>query len=131
MWWNNYIRIPFQEKGRDAAGCDCWGLVKLIYKNELNIELPGYEEIYETTNDHLILSKTIKNERNAHWINPENPKEFDVIIVNMRGVPMHVGIVTKHQHMIHCAKDVGTAHERTDSMRWRNRIIGYARYERH
>jgi len=129
MWWNDYIKTPFKEKGRGHDGCDCWGLVQLIYKEQLGIDLPGYEDVYETTNDREILAKTIRDERNNNWIAPDTGKEFDVIIINMRGVPMHVGIVTKSGHMIHCAKDVGTCVEKYDSMRWKNKVIGFARYE--
>lgn len=129
MWWNDYINIPFEEKGRGPDGCDCWGLVQLIYKRELNIDLPGYEEIYETTNDHEILAKTIKHERNLHWQMPKKGKEFDVIILKMKGIPFHVGIVTKPGHMIHCSQNIGTAHESYKNMRWKNKVIGFARHE--
>lgn len=129
MWWNKYIRVPFEEKGRGHNGCDCWGLVQLIYKEQLNIDLPGYEEVYKTTNDREILSKTIQNERNNNWTTPFEGEPFDVIILKMGGVPMHVGVVTKPGRMIHCAKDIGTTHEQYDAMRWKNKVIGFARYE--
>ncbi len=128
MWWNEYIKTPFKEKGRGHDGCDCWGLVKLIYKEQLGIELPGYEEVYETTNDREILAATIKNERDSRWMHPDKPQPFDVIILNMAGMPMHVGIVTHKGHMIHCAKDVGTAHEKFNQLRWKNKVIGFARH---
>ena len=129
MWWNDYIKVPFEEKGRGHDGCDCWGLVQLIYKEQLGIDLPGYEEIYESTNDKEILAKTIRDERNQNWSHPNTGKEFDVIILKMGGVPMHVGIVTKKGHMIHCAKDIGTVHETFKNLRWENKVIGFARYE--
>ena len=37
---NDFIGIPFVSKGRTFRGCDCYGLVKLYYKEVLNIELP-------------------------------------------------------------------------------------------
>lgn len=128
-WWTKYIGIPFVEKGRSDVGVDCWGLVKIIYEKEKGIILPSYEELYETTEDRDILSQTIQSESSAHWLNPEKPKEFDVIILDMRGLPMHVGIVTKDNHMIHCAKGINTAHENFTTMRWRHKVKGFARWK--
>lgn len=132
MWVLKYMNIPFKEKGRDFDGCDCWGLIRLIYKNELGIELPNYLECYNTTNDREQLSKVISEESNIHWIHPAfgYEKEFDVVILNMRGVPMHIGIVTKSGFMLHCAKGINTAHEKyKNTIRWQDKVKGFARYD--
>jgi cell wall-associated NlpC family hydrolase len=129
MWWNKYIGLPFLEKGRDEEGVDCWGLARLIYKNERNILLPSYEECYEKTSDREILSKVINEERHSKWSEPATGMEFDIIILKMLGLPMHIGIVTKQNHMIHCSKDIGTVHENFASMKWQKKIMGFARYE--
>lgn len=130
FWWNQYLHLPFVEKGRDERGVDCWGLVRIIYRQQLGIHLPSYLECYETTNDRDDLAKVIKAESSAKWLNPKRGEErpFDVIILNMRGLPMHVGIVTVPGRMIHCAKDINTTHERYDSMRWSNKVKGFSRY---
>lgn len=122
------MHIPFKEKGRDAAGLDCWGLVRLIYKNELDIDLPDYLDVYETTEDRDALSKKIREESES-WLLPETPQEFDVAILNMRGVPMHVGIVTKKNHMIHCARGINTVHENFTISKWKHKIMGYRRWK--
>ena len=130
-WANKYMIIPFVEKGRSFDGADCYGLVRLIYKNELGIELPDYLGLYESTNDREKLSKIINDESSKKWLNPEKGKEkpFDVIILEMRGVPMHVGIVTKPGYMIHCAKGINTVYENYRNMRWEHKIRGFARYD--
>jgi len=128
MWWNAYIGIPFAEKGRGPDGVDCWGLVQLVYRQERGIELPGYEWCYETTNDRDSLSFTIDHERIAKWNTVETPHSMDVVILKMRGVPMHVGLITKKNHMIHCARGIGTVHEPYNGMRWHNKIAGFSRY---
>lgn len=37
---SRFIGIPFVSQGRSFRGCDCYGLVKLYYKEVLNIEIP-------------------------------------------------------------------------------------------
>jgi cell wall-associated NlpC family hydrolase len=128
-WYQKYLPIPFKEKGRGWDGVDCWGLPFLAYPKERNIILPDYLDVYQSTNDRDILGQTIQNERNSKWKAPEVPATFDIIILKMRGVPMHCGIVIKPGLMIHCAKDINTVIERYDSLRWKNKVVGFARYE--
>ena len=44
--WRDYIGIPFANHGRDLVGVDCWGLVTIVYRRELQIVLPDYHERY-------------------------------------------------------------------------------------
>ena len=127
MWRNNYIDFKFEDKGRNEKSGDCWGLLLQIYKKELNIEVPDYTEFYKNTMDKKVLADLIRKEKET-WISVNDPKPFDVIIVNMRGVPMHIGVVTKKGFMIHCAKGVDTCHERYDGVRWRDKIVGFERH---
>lgn len=129
MWWHKYVGIPFVEKGRDASGLDCWGLVQLVYKQELSIELPSYLDVYETTNDRDALAAMISSESEQKWQDVADlPKPFDIVILNMRGVPMHVGIITKPNHMIHCAHGIGTAHEHLGTSRWKHKVVNTVRW---
>lgn len=129
MWWNKYIGMPFAEMGRGPDGFDCWGMLMHIYQSERRIILPSYIEYYDSTNDREKISETIFRERQERWKEVSPPLEFDAVLCTMRGVPMHVGIVTKPGYMIHCAHGIGTVHERYDSMRWANKVEGFFRYE--
>lgn len=128
-WAEKYVGIPFKEKGRDEKGLDCYGLVCLVYKNELGIDLPSYSELYENTKDKAHISKLIFDESANKWQDVDKPKSFDVVTLNMLGVPMHVGIVLDIGYMLHCAYGVGTVIERYDGMKWQNKIEGFNRYD--
>ena len=43
--FNKYIGIPYKNQGRGWDGVDCWGLYYLIFKTELNIELPDFSNL--------------------------------------------------------------------------------------
>ena len=44
IWANAYVGLPWADLGRDRTGCDCWGLARLVYAEQLGIALPygGY-----------------------------------------------------------------------------------------
>lgn len=133
-WWHQYLKCPFHDKGRTPAGFDCWGLLRWVYAHDhpLKHDLPDYLDCYDNTNDRDRLAKVIFEEKELQWREikaPETPQPFDAVLVRMRGVPMHVGIVTIPGSMIHCGRGVNTTHEPYTATRWKNRILGFYRYE--
>lgn len=131
LYLKKYIGLPFKEFGRDRQGVDCWGLVRLIYMKEWGIELPSYLGEYESAQDEKNLGKLIPTEAQA-WQPVElgNEQEGDVIVIRMRGAPMHTAMVTcpKRRTMIHVHEGINTVHVKYNSMEWRNRIIGIFRH---
>lgn len=39
---NHYVGIPFKEHGSGINGCDCWGLIRLVFRMEFGIALPSF-----------------------------------------------------------------------------------------
>lgn len=128
MWWTEYVGIPFVEKGRDRGGVDCWGLVNLIYREKLGIELPSYAENYRDTNDRAALQALVEAEKAAKWVAVEKPKPYDAVVLTMLGMPTHVGIMVDDRHMLHCMRGTNTVREDITGLRWRHRVKGFARW---
>ena len=43
---SKFIGLTYKRKGRSFDGVDCYGLVVLIYKDMLNVDLPEFNELY-------------------------------------------------------------------------------------
>lgn len=130
MWSNKYINIPFVEKGRDFDGCDCWGLVRLVYDRELGIELPSFLD-YENTKDIRAISRMIReNQFGKDWFEVDEPQPYDVLVFRMMSAVAHVGVAVKKGLMIHCQKDINTTHDEylLKSSDWVERLEGIYRH---
>ncbi len=126
---NDYIRIQFKEHGRTREGADCWGLVRIIFKEELGIELPSIEG-YKNTKDFVKISEIIEsNKHNWQMIQSGQEQAFDVAVFKTIGLPTHVAVVIKPGYMIHCEKGSGVyMSEYYKEQQWHRRLEGFFRY---
>ncbi|OJU12760.1 MAG: hypothetical protein BGN85_08845 [Alphaproteobacteria bacterium 64-11] len=101
-----YVGIPFVDGGRTIAGCDCWGLVRLVHEREAGIELPDYGEIgaFELA----VVARHMRYDADADpWVKVSNlpRRTFDVVVMRRFGdhgrAPIHVGIMVSDRHMLH------------------------------
>lgn len=129
MWTNDYIRIPFMERGRSRAGADCWGLSCIIFAEKLGIELPTLTG-YSDTKDKIKISEIIKSESNT-WeqFKSGEEKSFDIAVFRMLGQPMHVGVVVEPGVMIHCERGCGVyVTNYYKENQWDKRLEGFYRH---
>lgn len=129
---SKYVGIPFKDRGRDRTGIDCWGVVRLVYRDHFGLELPSYIEQYVTAFDHIELGNLIRKERYKKWnAYPLGAERIgDVILIRLKGQPMHVGIVTKQGYMLHVMNGIDVCEESYLTRLWRCRIVGFYRYEK-
>lgn len=130
-----YMRIPFKSQGHSFSGCDCGGLVWLVYKEELGIELPKWFDMYSGTRiEHsLELTETVSTMLGSHGVEVDikDRKPFDVIAFKICNSPTHVGIVVNKKYFLHTMQGFSrVTQERFDSPQWIGRITGCFRYER-
>lgn len=129
MWCNNYINLSFIEHGRTREGCDCWGLARLIYKEELGIDLPLLLN-YKNTKDGRSIAD-LYEEEHLRWVEIPKGEEqpFDVLVFKILGLPTHVAVVVQKGLMIHCEKGCGThISDYNREKQWYQRLAGIYRY---
>ncbi len=126
-WWNDYIGIPYKEKGRARDGADCWGLVRLVYKDQYEIELPSFIEVYEAQDSNQIAE--LFATRREGWEQVAEPREGDVVALRVFGEITHVGVIAAPGTFLHVRRGIEAVIERLDSPMWKHRIEGYFRYK--
>jgi hypothetical protein len=126
MWHNKYIGIPFLDKGRDTNGIDCWGLVRLVYKQEYNIDLPNFSTDYDA--DDAERMKDLLAQYKEGWEKLDAPTEGCIVLFNILGVESHMGIAVSSTHFLHARDRRDSAIESFESVGWKNRITGFYKY---
>lgn len=126
MWSNNYVGLPFKYKGRTEEGLDCWGLARLIYKNEYDITLPSFSEEYEE-NDVEHMGELIAQYKEG-WEPINSPEEGSLVLFRIMGIESHIGVAISNTHFIHSREGQDSAVEAFDSASWSKRIVGHFKY---
>lgn len=139
-WTDKYIAIPYLGKGSTLAGCDCWGLVELIYRNELGVELPNYMDV---PHDNLIkINRKIQSEvQEGYWkkIVSGQEKKYDIILMRgqfkdsqdtLRSAPIHVGIVIDCNLLLHVEEGANSVCcNYSTHPKIKERVHGFYRYQ--
>lgn len=138
-WVNSFVGLEFSDTGRTrASGVDCWGLVRLVYKERLNIDLPMYDV---SESDHELVERAlISAHDNGMWVQvmTGRHREFDVcemsIPVKIAGVwefpPLHVGVVIGNEWILHAERMTHSRLSRIHDRRMSSRILGYWRHKK-
>lgn len=130
QWWNDYIGLTYVPRGRERAGLDCWGLVRLVYAEERGIELPSLADEYQDHYAHDerdLLAELIAAKR-EHWVSTDAPQSGDVVVLRILGAESHVGLITEPGFFLHIRSGADSVIERLDGTMWRKRVAGIYRY---
>jgi len=125
-WVKRYVGIPFKSNGRTLAGCDCYGLVRLVLRNEYGIELPELSNDYTNALNVKETARLFKE--NLPVIAGRKiaaPEEKAVVVITEHGVAAHVGIVAGDGHILHTGIKTGSICQRETHPGLRGRIGGY------
>ena len=127
MWYNKYIGIPYKDNGRDLDGVDCWGLVRLVYKNEYDIQLPSFAEQYLGASD-VDVTKELIAINKENWQQSQNKTIGNVVLFRVLGNESHVGIYIGNNKFLHARQNHASAIESLNSVSWNKRVVGFYNY---
>ena len=128
MWTDDYIGLPFKPDGRDRDGCDCYGLVCIVYKDRFNIDLPPISGVYCDNNPTTLIrvAKAMAAER-ERWQKVEAPQPFDVIMLRTGAYTWHIGLVVDSRRFLHVQRGTESIVDDYTGIEWRDRIDGFYR----
>jgi len=128
-WSQQYIGLPWKEKGRTRAGIDCYGLVRLILAEQCGIRLPSYTGAYASTEERaqILAAITAGSADLARRIERHEVRPFDVVEMMDEGVPTHLGIVSAPGRMIHIPRRRLSEMPRWDRGAWADKVVGFWR----
>ena len=89
MWIDKYIGLPWVQGGREFPSFDCWGLVRDVYRSQLNINLPVHP--YDTKDINKVASAILGDVRKS-WVPIDEPEHLCVVTMSTSKVPHHVGV---------------------------------------
>lgn len=99
-WAERYVGLPFADHGRDRNGVDCWGLVRLVLKEQKDIDVPSYGET--SALDLAKVAGIIARESAIEpWIPVKDVEPFDVAVMHRRKDTVHVGIMVTKELILH------------------------------
>jgi len=132
-WADRYVGIPFLDNGRSLAGCDCWGLVRLVLREQFGLDLPSYVGGYASANEREEASALIAGRIPADgwWRVPDQQaRPGDGVVLRIMNQPWHVGLMVTPSDFLHVFEGQAvSAIERVDSPRWKRRVVGFYRHE--
>jgi hypothetical protein len=127
-WVKNYIGIPFVSNGRTPEGCDCYGLVRLVFMREFNHYLPELSNDYENALN--IKETAILFEKNLPVLSAgrlDAPEEKAVAVIREMGRLCHLGLFAGDGYILHARVKTGSVLQRISHPDLYGRIEGYYR----
>lgn len=126
-WSARLIGIPWRAHGRDASGCDCWGLVRLAYA-EHGVALPCLSGSYSDRIERSEVLATIDGQRDGPWFDVprDQTRAYDMLVFG-GGWP-HVGLAIDAARMLHVVEGRTSEIIAINAQPWRNRLQHVARY---
>ena len=127
-WAKDYVGIPFASGGRDRAGADCYGLVRLVRAEQFGDRLPLLSGDYSDADNFAETEALMRSQRPLlAGRRAEAPEPGDVCVIKFHGLPAHLGICVGAGWLLHTLKGTGSALQRISDPHLAGRVEGWYR----
>ncbi|MGW1423667.1 NlpC/P60 family protein [Bradyrhizobium manausense] len=131
LWSRDYVGLPHLRAGRSRNGVDCYGLLWLVYRDVLGIELASYAgETLDAQEKKEIASLIEGGCATSPWqqVAFGTERTFDMAVFRRGSLHSHVGLVTAPGRVLHTI-DGGETHVVSfTSGPWHTRLAGIYRH---
>lgn len=131
-WSSRFLAIPHAPLGRTREGADCWGLVRMVFRDVAGIDLPAYTGAYQDDAEVREIAAIVETERAAGtWVPVVGtPRELDLVVIRRGRWPSHVGLVADAggRRMLHVVERMASRIEPWTGPVWGSRLVGIARH---
>lgn len=129
-WSASYVGLPWQERGLTREGIACWGLARLVYAEQLGIEVPDYAAEVPSLTERVEVAAIFANRTSASgpWVSVGDAREFDILVFRRAGLTTHVGIALDGERMLHIDAGGDSHLASYTTGRWASRLAGAYRH---
>jgi cell wall-associated NlpC family hydrolase len=128
--FDRFVGIPYRDHGRGFDGCDCWGLVRLVFRETRGVDLPSFADGYVCASDAKAVADLIAG-RLQPWdeLPPGVETTGDVLLMRRGSSACHVGLVVEPGKVLHVSADsIASRVERYRNGLRGHRVVGRYRY---
>lgn len=127
---SEFVGLPWADKGRGPQGYDCWGLLALVYRRLLKIDLPAFTDAYVTAADREAVAALIAGHCSP-WrdVSIDAVRPLDGVVMLEGGAACHVGLVASPGFVLHMVPERDSVIEPYTTGKLRRRIAGFFRHE--
>jgi cell wall-associated NlpC family hydrolase len=123
--FSKYVLIRFRNGGRNEKGCDCWGLVCLVYKLEFGVILPDFTI---SCLDARLIDGEISSQRSL-WRKLNKPRLPCVVVMRNSAyspkICNHLGIYIGNRKILHTSQGTGAIITSLTDPCWSKTIEGF------
>lgn len=140
-WEAQYIGLQYRELGRDRAGLDCWGLVVLVLREQLGLEVDEFP-VARSSGCGGMQAQIEQQSGTFDWpeVDRREVQPFDVCVMfsiwrdaadqRLQRGPIHCGLVATRARVLHIERNTASVCIPIGRLEQRNRIKGFYRYRR-
>lgn len=129
-WANNLVGLPWNPRGSDHSGVDCWGLCWMALQAN-DVQAPRYQEEYACDRElhqvEDIVNKKTTLDPCLHPVKVGEERELDLLTFRVMGHVCHIGIVVGKNQMLHIHHGSISCIENYKGNRWESRLTGIYR----